>query len=187
MSLTSTDRVTEETYRQLALGNTQLELHHGQLREKPGMSVEHNDVWEHLLAQLFRQLDRNNYRLRANFGRLRRATDTYYIPDVAIIPAAMVQALRQQPGSLDAYNDPLPLVVEIWSPSTGSYDIRAKLPDYQHRGDLEIWFIHPYEHTLTAWRRHPDGAYTETVYQGGEVRVASLPGIAINLEDLFAD
>jgi Uma2 family endonuclease len=184
---TTTTPVSEATYRELALGNKRLELLRGQLREKPLMSVEHNDVLDGLLAQLYRQLDRSEYRLRADFGRIRRSADTYYIPDVMVIPAAMVQQLLQRPGSLDSYSEPLPLVVEIWSPSTGGYDIRAKLPDYQQRGDFEIWFIYPYERTLTAWRRQPDGAYAETVYQSGEVRVASLPGVAINLEELFAD
>jgi Uma2 family endonuclease len=185
MAITTTP-VSEATYRRLALGNTRLELHRGMLREKPGMSVEHNDVWDRLLRQLYRQLDPEEYRLRANFGRLRRSADTYYIPDLMVIPAAMVHALRQQPGSLDAYSDPLPLVVEIWSPSTGGYDISAKLPDYQQRGDLEIWFIHPYERTLTAWSRQPDGAYVESIHRGGVVSVTSLPGVTIDLEALFA-
>ena len=185
MAITTTP-VSEATYRRLALGNTQLELHHGQLREKPGMSVEHNDVWDRLLRQLYRQLDPEEYRLRANFGRLRRSADTYYIPDVMVIPTAMVRALREHPGSLDAYSDPLPLVVEIWSPSTGGYDIRAKLPDYQQRGDLEIWFIHPCERTLTSWCRQPDGTYIETMHRGGTVRPASLLGVTIDLDALFA-
>jgi Uma2 family endonuclease len=185
MALTSTDHVTEETYRRLALGNTQLELHRGQLREKPGMSVEHGDVADLLATFLRNQVDRGEYRVRENFAKLRRSADTYYIPDVAVIPAAMVRALRARPGSLDAYPDPLPLVVEIWSPSTGDYDIHAKLPDYQQRGDREIWYIHPYERTLTAWRRQPDGTYAETVYRDGIVHPASLPGVAIDLSALF--
>jgi hypothetical protein len=41
------------------------------------MSVEHNDVMDQLLAQLYRQLDRGEYRLRANIARLRRAAETY--------------------------------------------------------------------------------------------------------------
>lgn len=185
MALTKTDSVSETEYRRLALANTRLELHRGQLREKPDMSVEHNDVMMQLLSELHRQLDRDEYRLRGGIGRLQRSADTYYIPDVAVIPAVLTQALRQRPGSLDAYSDPLPLVVEIWSPSTGNYDINEKVRDYQKRGDLEIWRIHPYERTLTSWRRQPDGEYSEIVYRACLVQPESLPGVAIDLDTLF--
>ena len=50
------------------------------------------------------------------------------------------------------------------------------VPDYLARGDLEIWYVHPYERTLTAWRRQSQGIYTETVYRGGIVHPESLPG-----------
>ena len=85
------------------------------------------------------------------------------------------------------FSDPLPLVVEVWSPSTGDYDVDAKLPVYQQRGDLEIWRIHPYERTLTAWRRQPDGSYQETIHREGMVKPAALPGVAIDLGALFDD
>ena len=188
MSITKTEQMTEEEYRQFALGDPQgqWELYRGQLREKPGMSVEHGGIMDHLLAFLYDQLDRNEYRIRTTHARLRRSADTYYVPDIAVIPTAFVQALRERPGSLDAYSDPLPLVVEIWSPSTGRYDINEKLPDYQARGDREIWYVHPYERTLTVWRRQSQGIYTETVYRGGMVRPESLPDVAIDLDVLFA-
>jgi Uma2 family endonuclease len=74
----------------------------------------------------------------------------------------------------------------VWSPSTGAYDIAGKLPEYRRRGDAEIWYVHPYERTLTAWRRQEDGSYTETVYHEDEVvEVASLPGVRITLAELF--
>jgi Uma2 family endonuclease len=188
VSITKTEQVSEETYRRFALGDPQgqWELHHGQLREKPGMSVEHGSVMMLLVEWFLNQLDRNEYRVRATHARLRRSADTYYVPDVAVIPTALEQALLQLPGSLDAYADPLPLVVEIWSPSTGRYDINEKLSDYQQRGDLEIWYVHPYERTLTAWRRQSQGIYTETVYRGGIVHPESLPGVVIDLDALFA-
>ncbi len=188
MSITKTEHVSEETYRQFALGDPQgqWELYRGQLRKKPGMSVEHGGITDNLLAFLYSQLDRNDYRIRTTHARLRRSADTYYVPDIAVIPTSVVQALREQPGSLDAYPEPLPLVVEIWSPSTGRYDINEKLPDYQQRGDLEIWYVHPYERTLTAWRRRPDGMYAESVYRGGIVNPESLSGVAIDLDALFA-
>ena len=187
MALTSTKYMTEAEYRRFALGDKAglWELVRGQLREKPGMSVEHGGVIMQLIELLLAQLDRNEYRLRTTHARLRRSADTYYVPDLVVIPTASVLALLEHPNSLDAYPEPLPLVVEVWSPSTGRYDINEKLPDYQARGDLEIWYIHPYERTLTAWRRQPDGSYTETVFRGGTVRAESVPGVAIDLNTLF--
>jgi len=187
MAVANTTQVSEETFRRLSLGDPQgqLELHRGQLVEKPGMSVEHGDVMGNLVRLLENQLDRTSYRVRAQHARLRLASDTYYIPDVAVIPTAIVQALSERPGSLDAYPDALPLVAEIWSPSTGGYDENEKLRDYQRRGDLEIWRVHPYERTVTAWRRQSNGAYVATIYRDGVVQPTSLPAVAIDLEALF--
>jgi Uma2 family endonuclease len=186
MAITHTEQFSEHAYREFALGDPggRWELVGGHLREKPGMIVEHGRVTMRLAALLYNQLDPNAFEVRAQHGRLRRSAGTYYVPDVVVIPAHLVRALLERPGSLDAYADPLPLVVEIWSPSAGDYDIDAKLPDYQRRGDLEIWRIHPYERILTAWRRQPDDSYIETVYRGGIVRPASLPGVAIDLDAL---
>ena len=189
MTITATELVSEETYRRLALDDryARCELHDGRLREKPGMSVEHGDAEFELAHMLRSQLDRKEYRLPVDHARLRRSPQNYYIPDVAVVPAALERALRLNPGSLDAYAEPLPLVVEIWSPSTGDYDIGAKLPEYQRPGDQGIWYIHPYERTLTAWRRQPDGSYFETVYRGGKAGPESLPNVEIDLDALFAE
>jgi Uma2 family endonuclease len=187
MAITHTEQMSEHEYREFALGDPggRWELVGGRLREKPGMSFEHGRVMMRLAARLYNQLDPNEFEVRTQHARLRRSAATYYVPDVAVISIAIARALIERPGSLDAYADPLPLVVEIWSPSTGDYDIDAKLPDYQRRGDLEIWRIHPYERILTAWRRQPDDSYVETVYRGGIVRPVLLPGVAIDLDALF--
>jgi Uma2 family endonuclease len=190
MATTQTERVSEDTYRRLALEsptNGQLELYQGELREKPEMSVEHGDEMFHLAHLLQSQLDRSEYRLRTDHAKLRRSADTYYVPDIAVIPTALERVLRRVPGSLDAYSEPLPLVIEIWSPSTGRYDIDEKIPGYQARGDLEIWRVHPYEGTVTVWRKISDGSYVESVHRGGELRPQSLPGVVIDLGLLFAD
>ena len=89
------------------------------------------------------------------------------------------------PQAFNAFAEPLPLVVEIWSRSTGDYDIATKLPGYRERGDAEIWFIHPYERTLTAWRRQPDGSYTEDLIRGGSISAVSLPGVVIDIDVLL--
>ncbi len=56
--------VTEETYRRVALEDPegQWELHCGRLRQRPGMTLEHNQVQTRLLFDLMRQLDAQGVR-----------------------------------------------------------------------------------------------------------------------------
>ncbi len=180
--------VTERTYEQIALEEPerQWELHQGALREKPAMSVEHNHVQRELYGFLYDQLDRTRFKISMNSSRLRLSDDVHYIPDLVVIPAAFVTRMRQQPGLLEVYRDAMPLVVEVWSPTTGSYDVDTKIPAYQARGDAEVWRLHPFERTLTAWRRQPDGTYEQTVYRGGTVQSVALPNVTIDLDALFA-
>jgi Uma2 family endonuclease len=179
--------ISAATYERLALEDPdrKWELHDGHLREKPGMTASHNDLAAHLGYLLMSQLDRSTYRVRVDAGRVRRPEATYYIPDVFVVPTGLVTPLLDLDDVLEAYDDPLPLVVEIWSRSTGEYDVAEKLAVYQQRGDLEIWYIHPYERTLTAWVRQPDGAYSETVYREGVVMLTALLGVTIDLATLF--
>jgi Uma2 family endonuclease len=102
-----------------------------------------------------------------------------------VAPAAAVEAFLGT-GSLEVFETALPLVVEVWSKSTGDYDTGEKLAEYQRRGDLEIWRVHPYEKTLTAWVRGRDGGYTETQYRSGSVQCSALPGVTVELAVLFA-
>ena len=179
--------VSERTYQQVVLEDPEghWELHQGRLREKPSMTFAHNDLMFELGHLLRQQLDRDIYRVRVNAGRLRRQDATYYIPDVAVLPLDLASSFRDRSDVLEVYDAPLPLVVEVWSPSTGDYDVDAKLPEYRRRGDTEIWRLHPYERTLTAWRLQPDGTYTEEVFQGGMVWPVALPNVMIDLDLLL--
>ena len=183
--------VSEATYEQLALEDPEgrWELICGRPRSKPGMTTEHGETiraLDELLSAQLRTLAPGRYRVSAGTARLRIASGTYYIPDICVLPREFVRRkLRELPGRLEVYGEPMPLVVEVWSPSTGEYDVEQKLRDYQQRGDAEIWRIHPYEKTLTAWRRRPDGSYDETVYASGSVQSVALPGATIDLVQLF--
>ncbi|MBI2760875.1 MAG: Uma2 family endonuclease [Chloroflexi bacterium] len=180
--------VSEQTYLRVALEDPegQWELHCGRLVEKPGMTFEHNHLMNELAFMLRGQLDSSRYYVHVNSSRARRSSERYYIPDIVVIPVELTLPLRGRKDRVELYRDPLPLVVEVWSPSTGEYDVDEKLPEYRKRGDAEIWRIHPYELTLTAWRRQPDGSYVETLHTTGTVSLVALPGIVIDLDTLFA-
>ena len=180
--------VTARTFEQMALEdpNRQWELHHGVLREKPSMSFRHNDVMLEVGYQLRHQLDRGAYRVRINAGHVSRLTETYYIPDVFVLPFSASDRFRDHDDVLEVYDQPLPSVVEIWSRTTGDYDVNTKLPEYQLRGDQEIWRFQPFHRVLDVWRRQPEGGYEQTTYDGGRVEVGSLPGVVIDLDALFA-
>jgi len=183
-----TQRMSEQEYQEVVLSGLPgtWELHNGRLVEKPGMTFEHGDIAFELAYLLRGQLDRRQFRIAVNDWRVRRPAVTVFIPDLVVIPIDYTAEFRGQPGKLAIFSRPLPLVVEVWSPSTGDYDVDAKQPIYQQRGDLEIWRIHPCEQTLTAWQRSPDGSYQETIHGGGTVMPVALPNVEIDLDQLFA-
>ena len=178
--------ISEQEYRELVLSDDHhfWELWDGVLVEKPPMSAMHDGVSFFLGFLLQGQLDPDLYWVNVNGGKTRYTSRNYHIPDVVVIPMLLVEPLLADPHGFNAYTDPLPFVAEVWSPSTGDYDMAAKLPVYQQRGDLEIWFFHPYERTLAARRRQPDGSYREERYAGGIVPIHSLPGVTIDLDAL---
>ena len=179
--------VSLETFRLVALEDDEgiWELRCGHLVRKPAMTMEHNQHSREITSQLLRKLNPDRYTVSMNAGHLRVADDRYVVADVVVIPVALLEPRRGQPLTLEEYSEPLPFVVEVWSRSTGDYDIESKLPDYRARGDLEIWRVHPYEKTVTAWRRQKDGSYKEAHYGGhGRVKVESL-GIYIDLARVF--
>ena len=180
-------RMSEADYERFVLSGIEglWELHDGVLVEKPGMSWEHLDAIAELVALLRQQLDRTRFRAFAE-SRVRRPTDTIFMPDVMVVPTAYGDRFRGKPGKLAIFPGPLPLVVEVWSASTGGYDVDTKIPVYMQRGDLEIWRIHPYERTVTSWVRQPDGTYRETMHSSGVIRLAALSGVESDLDRLFA-
>jgi Uma2 family endonuclease len=109
-----------------------------------------------------------------------------FIPDVMVIPASDVAAIRDDQRALEAYSAQMPLVVEIWSRSTGDDDLDVKILTYKARGDAGIWRIHPYQRILQRRIREPDGSYRETIHTSGTVAPSALPGVTIDLDALFA-
>ncbi len=178
--------VSVATFEKLALEDedSQWELVCGRPRRKPDMTYPHNFAGTELGYAIRSLLDRTRFEVRINAGYARRGEANSFIPDVMVLPYDYTVKFHGS-RALESYDAPLPFVAEVWSPSTGEYDVDEKFPEYQRRGDLEIWRVHPYEKTIIAWRRQPDRTYRETLYTSGPVPVESLPGVAVVLETLF--
>lgn len=179
--------ISPATYERVALEDPegQWELHCGRLRRKPPMTMPHNELQAELAYLLESAINRDAYAVR-QVSRAQAGSGRYYVPDVMVVPRTYVARFRDAPGTLEAYSEPLPLVVEVWSRSTGDYDVDEKLPEYQRRGDLEIWRVHPYDRVVTTWRRQPDGSYTESTHASGLLPLHAIPGATIDLDRLFA-
>lgn len=180
--------VTMETFERIALADPegQWELHRGRLRPKPGGTFAHNETVSRLAAQLIVQRDATRYGLRLNQGYLNRTDENAYRPDLFVVPLGLPNQAWDIDAGLEAYDAPMPLVVEVWEPPTDDYDVDAKLPEYRRRGDREIWRVHPFEQTLTVWRRRSGGGYDESVHRSGVVRPVALPEVAVDPDALFA-
>src|SRR5215211_537625 len=181
--------VSEETYKRISLEDPDghWELHDGCLVQKPIMTLEHNDVQTALAQQLLAQLSLTEFVLRMDNTVVRRSETRYYIPDLMVVSRDVARREFPEPRTWEAYTQPLLLVVEVWSPSTGRYDLTEKLAQYQQRGDVEIWLIHPYDKILRMWRRQPDGGYSEEpVATGGVIEPIGLPGVRVDLDAILA-
>lgn len=180
--------VSAETYERLALEDDLMtrELYHGCLREKPPMTMEHGLTSHRLQMMLGSQLSMREYLVSEDSARLLYQGDNYFVPDICVLPIDLVrQTLARRAGRLEAYDQPVPFAAEIWSPSTRAYDAREKLTEYQRRGDAEIWLVHPSDRLVTAWRRQPGGAYQQTAFSLGIIRLHVLPQVNIDLSLLF--
>lgn len=178
--------IREQTFFQVALEEPgQWELYCGHLRRKPAMTASHNEVAGNIYFQIRQQLDPGRYAVRLGMGHVQRSAESYFIPDVFVVPVELVRPLLNLRDTLEAYGAPLPLVVEVWSPSTGEYDVDTKIPEYQARGDLEIWRVHPFDRTVRAWRRQADGSYSELEVTSGRLEPVGLPGVSIELRTIF--
>src|SRR5215208_5870380 len=80
--------VSPATYEQVALedGDTTWEYVCGQLREKPGMTQEHNNAAFMLAHLIAGQIPLSRFEVRNNSGRLRTSAGNAFVPDVIVLP-----------------------------------------------------------------------------------------------------
>src|SRR5438045_9372350 len=110
--------VSFKTYERVALedGDGTWELVCGRLRAKPLMTAMHNSIARSLVRKLIMQLDFRQYTVGES-ASVRIPGGSYLVPDVTVIPMDAVRRRDQQdPTGLEIYEEPLPLLVEVWPP-----------------------------------------------------------------------
>jgi Uma2 family endonuclease len=107
-----------------------------------------------------------------------QSDDTVVEPDIVVVC---------DPSKLDdrGCNGAPDLVVEILSPSNSRYDRIVKFQKYREAGVREYWIADPEEKSLVVYVLK-NGEYVTSVYEDTDtVRVAVLPGCAIDLKGVF--
>ena len=110
------------------------------------------------------QLDQRLCRVNVN-GGARLSTQLLH-PDVVVIPLQTRRHSKKSTG-VQCLRRPLPLVVEVWSP-TGRTTLRRSCRAIGSVGDAEIWFIHSLR-DIDRLAETADGSYAEETLGGAEL------------------
>jgi Uma2 family endonuclease len=103
------------------------------------------------------------------------------IPDILFIRSGREQIIQDRA----IYGAP-DLVVEIVSASNSAADIVSLEADYCHIGVAEIVFWHPEQRKVVVLRKR-DSGYSEETLSAGEFRSESVPGLHLDLADMFSN
>lgn len=160
--------------------------------EAYNMTPAPSKTHQKLLGRLFSQIDRflEGKRCEVYMAPLdvrlpeKRERDedveTVVQPDILVVC---------DPGKLDekGCRGAPDFVIEIVSPATARKDLGRKKALYEKHGVKEYWVVHP-TNIVTIWLLGEGGKYAEahTVEATGRAAVATLPGLEIDLEAVFA-
>jgi Uma2 family endonuclease len=162
-----------------------IELIEGEIYQMPDPSTIHQ-MLSAMLSYLFMQ-----YKFAHNLDYIVLAPCNYQltkfyknngkpinlIPDLALGPPSVVD----KNGFISS---PL-LVVEILSPSNKAHDTIRKYEYYREEGVNEYWIVDPESKTIQV-NLLVEGVYQERTYTTDEyIDVSCLPGLRINVEDVF--
>jgi Uma2 family endonuclease len=94
------------------------------------------------------------------------------------------------PEILDAKgcNGPPDWIIEILSLSNSKHDIVTKFKLYEEAGVKEYWIVYPYEGVLDVYHLEGETYQLFKKYAGDDlVEVKTLPGLVIDLKDVFEE
>jgi Uncharacterized protein conserved in cyanobacteria len=177
------ERMTAEEFLELAPEDRKAELIDGvMIMPSPAL-----DIHERLFGFLFRLI--SEYVEMYDLGEVRGsrtpvvlASDQVYEPDILFVARERAGRITER-GVMGAPD----LVVEILSRATVAYDRGPKLQGYERAGVREVWLIDPYGPVGTEFYRLEGGRFVPARVEGGVLRSAAIPGLALRVEWLWPE
>ena len=114
------------------------------------------------------------------FYRADGRDDTVVQPDISVICDKKKIGPEGCRGAPD-------LVIEILSPSNSAIEMQLKLQLYREAGVIEYWVIDPENSTLMVYLLQGDIIFTKIYKKTDTVAVKVLPGLNIELEQIFIE
>lgn len=170
--------------------DTRYELVDGELVEMPPEAPENSDVARELLIRLAKFIPTKLLSYKETMLEVSSRRSRVRIPDLMILGNECRSALSGKKQGTITLDMPPPLVViEVVSPGreNNNRDYRYKRTEYAARGVQEYWIVDPAEQKVTVLTL-VDGLYEELVFSSAD-RVISgvIPGVEINLKDIFGE
>jgi len=174
---------TYAAYAALPDDSPRYEIVEGVLYMAPAPNIPHQDTVTAIATHL---------RIHVDFPGLGKVfvspIDVELAPHTVVQPDVVVVLNRQR--EIVAFSRVVgapDLVVEVSSPSTATYDRRAKMDAYARAGVSEYWIADPHAQTVELFTLE-QGTYTSAgVFQNGAVLPSRLlPDLMVRVEQFFA-
>ena len=160
------------------------ELIDGELLMVPSPNRYHQEVVIDL-GTLFNIFVRGN-----DLGRVYVAPFDVVLSDTNVVQPDVIFVSRERLGIITHANiqGAPDLVVEVRSPSTAQRDLTVKRSLYAEHGVKEYWMVDPEARTVTVLLLRNGGFEEVGIYRKGQVLSSpTLPGFALNLDEIFRD
>jgi Uma2 family endonuclease len=182
MAIQSQRLTYEDLQRLREIRDERLELIEGELFVTPAPSLGHQDVSANCYSWLRRDIVLPG-RGRVYYAPVdvRLAENTIVQPDLVVVLSDRIELLT--PPRIEGAPS---LVIEIVSPSTTTYDRVTKRGVYARNGVPEYWLVDFEAWTVTVFSDPRDGRYQLETGYGDTVVSATIPGLSVDLADLFA-
>src|SRR4051794_2168603 len=152
------------------------ELINGNLYEKSGVSIFHNDIVLNILFLLRTHLTDKTYKITFESYKVRMPDGNYFYSDVMVCEHDVKRYYAEKPV----------LIVEVLSESTRKFDLVDKFIQYQKLDTLQYYLcVEPEQQAIIFYYKTEDGEWmTDTYTQGNDIVDLKQLQLSFTLKDI---